>query len=264
MDIKRLLNVSSRSATAAGAIVGFFIAGCGGSSTPNVDPGTVRSRVEQSLEEGFSSHQLAIGTNDPTRSNRSGEPIYDPFVELWIRFTDDGADFFTDQACTDAAGSMRITIEGNPESEPFIIRSTQTVDKGPRAGSRFDFEMRSENNVITISGTGTSPDSGPFTMSGTWNSNGEGSFVCSSQKPGEAQRTYRIVTRADGTSQVTFDNAQWHKYTLDFNADGSGSGTVTGSSDLLPASVVWNSDGDGTVTYKDGSTRTFDNFRFDG
>jgi len=72
-----------------------------------------------------------------------------------------------------------------------------------------------------------------------------------------------VVYRADGTAQVTFDNQQWHRYTLDFNGDGSGTGTVSGNSDLLPATVAWDRTGTGTVTYKDGSVRNFENFRFD-
>lgn len=264
MNVEKKLATVSRAAIAAGSLCALVAAGCGGSSAPTVDRATVRTRVETSLEEGFSSHEMAFGTGDSDPSTRFGEPVYDPYLELWSQFTEDGADYFTDEACTDPAGTLRITFDGDPESGSFSIVSTQTVDKGPRAGTRFESEVGFGENGLTVTGSGTAPETGPFTLSGTWQLDGSGNLVLKSQKPGEEQRTYRIVTRADGTSQVTFDNAQWHKYTLDFNADGSGSGTVTGSSDLLPASVVWNSDGDGTVTYKDGSTRTFDNFRFDG
>ncbi|MFM7188350.1 MAG: hypothetical protein ACKO14_11100, partial [Armatimonadota bacterium] len=53
------------------------------------------------------------------------------------------------------------------------------------------------------------------------------------------------------------------EFTLNFNADQSGKGTITGDDKtLLPADIVWDASGTGTITFKDGSTATFDNFQF--
>jgi hypothetical protein len=50
---------------------------------------------------------------------------------------------------------------------------------------------------------------------------------------------------------------------LNYNADQSGTGTVTGDdTSVLPATIVWDANGSGTITFKDGSTETFENFQF--
>lgn len=264
MKPTRFFSNITLAAAALALLAPVLATGCGGgSSAPAVDRSTVRTRVEKSLQEGFSTHALSFGTGDFDPSSRFGEPIYDDYLELWTQFTEDGADYFTDEACTDPAGSLRMTFQGDMENLTFEVSSTQIVTKGPRAGTNVTTEMRVDNDSIVVNGSGTTPDTGTFTLSGNWNQSGQGTFTLTSQKAGEEARTYKVVYRADGTAQLTFDNSNWHRYTLDFNADGSGTGTVTGNSDLLPATVVWDSTGTGTVTYKDGSVRNFENFRFD-
>ena len=252
----------SRAGAVAGVAAALLSVGCGGSST-TIAPGDLRSRVAQSLEEGFSAYNNANGAGDQDPSTRSGEAVYDPFLELWAKPVDNGFDYFTDEACTNPGGSSRYTIETDANGN-VLSRTEQTVTAGPMAPLQSTTVYRTGENGITVEMTGTSPERGNYSLTGNWNIDGDSMFEVSTQKEGEAPRKYAVLTRQNGTSKVTFDNPQWHQFTLDFNADGSGSGTVTGSSDLLPANVVWNSDGDGTVTYKDGSTRTFDNFRFDG
>jgi hypothetical protein len=36
-----------------------------------------------------------------------------------------------------------------------------------------------------------------------------------------------------------------------------------GSSELLPATITWDPQGSGTITFKDGSKQSFTDFRFD-
>jgi len=264
MNIRKFVSVAARGSVAFGLIAGLVASGCGGgSSTPSVDRGIVRSRVETSLEEGFSTHAATSDLDDFDLSTRFGEPVYDPFLALWTKFSEEGADYFTDEACTDPAGTLRFTLDIDLEGETFAATMTQQVTKGPQAGTNVTTDIAVTNSGVTIDGSGTTPEMGTFTMTGSLDANGAGTITATSKKGEEAARTYKVTYRADGTSQLLFDNAQWHRYMLEFNADGSGTGTITGTSDLFPANVVWDKTGTGKVTYKDGSVREFTNFRFD-
>jgi len=45
--------------------------------------------------------------------------------------------------------------------------------------------------------------------------------------------------------------------------DQSGTGMITGNNEFLPATVTWASNGNGEITFKDGSKLPFIDFMFD-
>jgi hypothetical protein len=76
-------------------------------------------------------------------------------------------------------------------------------------------------------------------------------------------RRYECYYNKDGTSKVMFTDENGLEFTLNYNADQSGSGMVTGSdTTVLPATIVWDELGSGTITFRDGSKETFENFQF--
>jgi len=49
---------------------------------------------------------------------------------------------------------------------------------------------------------------------------------------------------------------------LEYRADRSGTGTVTGDDILLPATITWDADGNGSITFADQVKVSFTGFDF--
>ena len=100
------------------------------------------------------------------------------------------------------------------------------------------------------------------TLTGRWDSTGGGYKTYEKDFEGNVKR-YESTYRNDGTSRLVFTDENGLEFTLDFIADQSGTGTITGKdTTLLPATIVWDERGSGTITFKDGSTETFVDFQF--
>ncbi len=253
-----------RAITFVTTFTSMLAAGCGGSSSSlSLDSGTVRSQVARSLQGGFSAHGTTSDTGQGGGTTRSNGATFDVFLGVWTKENGDGRDLFVDEACTQPAGRIQDSVTIDPENNGTKVQSTVEITGGPLAGYTRNTTMIFRDGETLVSGTGKSPENGDYTLEGKWIAGGDSSFTMTTRKSGEEARAYSVLHRPDGTSRVVFDGNQWHRFTLNYQADNSGTGAVTGNSELLPADVVWDATGTGRITFKDGSVREFSGFSFD-
>jgi len=233
-------------------------AGCGGGGQATLGPSTLRSQTADSLEKAFVVQRRSALPDDGTTR---GGAIYDPFLELWGKPVADGVDYFTDEACTDAAGQARFVVDANVETFTVKTDITTAIDKGPWATHRSTAHFELSPTSLYFLEQGTNPELGTYSLYAGTVSTGI-AFTVESTLPGAAKRVYKVLVFTDGRSQVVFDNENGHRYTLDFAANGSGTGTVTGSHPLLPANVTWDEHGTGKIVFQDGSELPFTHWRF--
>jgi len=238
--------------------------GCGGSSSSlSLDSGSVRSEVARSLQGGFIAHGTTSDTGQGGGATRSSGAQFDDFLGVWTKENGDGRDLFTDEACTQPAGRIEDSVSFDPEKNGTVVTSNVEITGGPLAGYSRNTTMVYRDGETLVSGNGRTPENGDYTLEGKWVSGGDSSFTMTTRKSGEEARAYSVLHRQDGTSRVVFDGKEWYRFTLNYQADDSGTGTVTGNSELLPAEVAWDTAGTGKITFKDGSVREFSGFSFD-
>ena len=108
---------------------------------------------------------------------------------------------------------------------------------------------------------GTEPDGSRQNGSGEYG-NGVGEYNLVVVDSQGVSRSYLATFAADGTSRVTYDSQSEFQYTLEYRADRSGTGTVTGDDILLPATITWDADGNGSITFADQVKVSFTGFDF--
>ena len=231
---------------------------------------SVREKVIDAVQNGFSTYKT--GKSAGRKRTTRGEdpiptPIFDTFYELWYLTSNDGAsvNYFEDEACTLPAGYSRYDRVYDELGSDFEATGSFEITKGPKAGAKgtsFTSLKSSPEFLYMFSFVGDIPGFASYTTSGRWDTNGGGYKSYRKYQNGLIQR-YETSYNNDGTSTLLFTDENALEFTLNFNADQSGKGTITGDDKtLLPADIVWDASGTGTITFKDGSTATFDNFQF--
>ncbi len=239
--------------------------GCGGATSAIVsqDSALLKAEITTSVEQGFSAGESV------SRSNTGGgggslapEDVYfDEFFGLYANPIESGIDYFLDEALTQPAGQERTTGSGE-SSSGFAQTSITQITAGPRAGYQSTSTFSFSNNRLDLSVTGTDPETGSFETIGFFEG-GAGEFSARYTDEQGVNRTYSVRYDESGAYQVSFNTGASFVYTLNFLADNSGTGTVTGSSDILPAQISWNTEGNGQITFADGSVVEFTGFDFE-
>ena len=258
-----------------------ILTGCGGGTMPfnngggNGDGGgtvnrSVRQQVIDAVQNGFSTYKTGKSAGRK-RTTRGEDPIptvyFDSFYELWVQRSNDfdGLNCFEDEACTRPAGYFRDDRVYDELGSDFEANVSFEITKGPRAGAKgtsFTSLKTSPDFLLIMSSEGNIPGFASYTTSGRWDTNGGGYKSYCKYQNGLIQR-YETSYNNDGTSTLLFTDENALEFTLNFNADQSGKGTITGDDKtLLPAEIVWDEAGTGTITFEDGSKETFDNFQF--
>lgn len=119
-----------------------------------------------------------------------------------------------------------------------------------------------DSNGLRYEFQGTSPAFGPFSTVGS-TVNGVTKIKNGFRDEQGNLRYYDIEYGIDSTTTVRYNNDKLFNLELSYTAEGRGTGTVTGASELLPATLTWDTLGSGTITFKDGSTQSFTNYRFE-
>ncbi|MFM7188349.1 MAG: hypothetical protein ACKO14_11095 [Armatimonadota bacterium] len=259
----------------------FVLVGCGGGTMPLTNGGggsngggdvnrSVRQKIIDAVQNGFSTHQTGKGSGRK-RTTRGEDPIptvyFDAFYELWVQRSNDfdGLKCYEDEACTRPAGYFRDDRVYDELGSDFEANASFEITKGPKAGAKgtsYTSLKTSPNFLLIMSSEGNIPGFASYSTSGRWDTNGGVYKSYSKDQNGLIQR-YETSYNTDGTSMLLFTDENALEFTLNFNADQSGKGTITGDDKtLLPADIVWDETGSGTITFKDGSTATFDNFQF--
>ena len=248
---------------AGGALALLLVAGCGGSggSGASISSTAFKQSVMSSLEQGFQAKSGAGSVGESSRQSRVNENTYfDDYYELWAVQGEGGINYFVDEALTQPAGKQTYTYS-TTEGGIFRKSSSLEITAGKFAGVTQVVEITVEADSYRFSYFGNNPDTGEYSAIGSYKNGGSQTEVKYKDENG-VNRTYNVSYSPDGTSRVEFNTGQNFVYTLNYAADGSGSGTVTGTNPLLPATISWNSSGDGQITFADASVVTFTEFNF--
>lgn len=242
----------------------FSVAGCGGSDSGSGTSGassTLTRQVAKAIETGFMAKSMSYKGTKSRSATRNTEPQFDEFFELW--FTNEGTStlYTVDQAGTQPAGQ---TVRTSTIVEGTVTNTeVTTITAGPRSGYSQSLTFTISEAEISFSQTGTSTETGPFKITGKIAQATNIVTVRSEFKDeAGADRFYDIIVQANGATTVSYNNNQLFTYQLNYAADQSGQGTVSGNSPLLPASLTWNIQGDGVLTFADGTSLNFTGFDF--
>ncbi len=254
------------------------MSGCGGGGieqalAPSRDKNTLTDLVRSAFSAyaanaGMEMLSGALGVPGLTRQSSSepgsdndirdpSSPYFDPYFGLWSLTTGDinqyATTYYLDEALTQEAGTGLSTWSSTEESTEGS--SEIRILAGPTAGytqtstyrySATDFSGEYSSQVVH-------PSLGTSTDVGQWDGLGNGTY--SSRWSKDNQETeFTGCYSADGSWQTTNSQSDGFRFTLTGLADGSGSGEMVGPDPLLPATIVWDAEGNGTITWADGST----------
>jgi hypothetical protein len=262
------------------------LGGCGGGGTMPLTNGgggniggggnggganrSAKDKIVTAVQTGFSTYKTGKGSGRKrtTRNEDSNPaPAFDSFYELWYLTSEDGqgVTYFEDEACTLPAGYSRYDRNYAENGGEFKASSSFSITKGPKAGATgtgLTELVYTPEFLYTFSFIGDVPGYYTYSTTGRWDSTGGGYKSYSKDQNGAVQR-YESTYNNDGTSRLLFTDENDLEFTLNFNADQSGMGRITGKdTTVLPADIVWVANGSGKITFKDGSTETFENFQF--
>lgn len=261
-------------ATALCAAV-LLVAGCGGggSSTPRQSNLTKENVLSLLLSGVKNSANIRTADSGETRSPlharqvRDGEEdkYFDEWLGLWVKqqpgLIDEpelgsGELYFKDEALTVAAGH-RLTWISESDVYPITGKEEMFYTAGNFAGERDLYEWSvNEDSSGSSKGEGTYVGVGSFKFQGSWDEMGISQF---SERFTFVDGTWQDFTtkeNADLSFRLTITSSLGVKFTLDFKDDQSGTGRIEGPANGLPATLVWDIDGNGTLTWSDGSTLT--------
>lgn len=263
----KILSVTKYIAICATGIL--FLVGCGGSgdSTISTSPSSLKANVVKAVAGGFNAKSTgqSQGGSGKRIARREGDPVtYDSFYELYVKDVSSDAlnyriDYFLDQALTQPAGFQSKT--STVSDGGFTSNGTINITAGSRSGYTAEITTSYIGTRLEFSFNGTDPKVGSFTATRFFQ-DGAGEYRTTDTDLQGVKREYIASYAADGTSRVEYDSPTSFRYTLNYAADQSGTGTVTGDNALLPATVQWNSEGTGDITFADGTKVSFENFNF--
>jgi len=258
-------------------VVAIAAMGCGGSGEgggPSLSGSALKTEIAKSVQGGFVTQttgnaQSKAKTPPPTTARAEDPaPYFDDAYQVWGKpitptateaGTVSGADFFVDEALTQPAGELRKTTllaGGN-----LTFKVTVNVTAGPNAGLQNQITTSYIGGVFQWTYSGKNPDGSSYDAQGNYNGETVAYRFTETDTAG-VTREYVAQYNADGTSVISSDSPRGFRYTLNFAADQSGTGSVTGNDALLPAQITWDTAGSGKITFADQSEVPFTNFEF--
>jgi hypothetical protein len=252
-----------------------LVAGCGGggSSTPSQSNLTKETVLSLLLSGVKNSSNIRTADSGETRSPlharqvRDGEEdkYFDEWLGLWVKqqpgLIDNpelggGELYFEDEALTVAAGH-RLTWISDPGIYPIVGKEELLYTAGNFAGERDLYEWSvNEDSSGSSKGEGTYVGVGSFKFQGSWNEMGISQFTERFTFIDGTWQDFTIKENDDLSYRLTITSSLGVKFILDFKDDQSGTGRIEGPATGLPATLVWDIDGNGTLTWSDGSTTT--------
>lgn len=209
---------------------------------------------------------FAIGASSPPgRKARTREAVfyYDEYLGLWVDYTSDSTSvtsfLYEDQAKTKPAGSIKSNFPNDyvPGAD-FSYSSSYSFTAGALKGSSGEYDT-----IFKSDGSGSSSyrdtETDGSTSVGSSVQNSDGSSHWSSKytsSKGYASNESGSFN-SDGSGKAHYDSSDGYATDYQYNSDGSGSGKVSGPEPGLPAVIVWDANGNVTITYADGTTEHF-------
>ena len=249
------------------------IAGCGGgASSGMLAAPTMQSKTDVAqhlsgigtFQAGSTFTTFGHGVAEP-RFHPSTSPIYVSQIGLWMVISVSGTTFtetfYSDQAETQPAGSATYTLDAGEQT----LLGSITLTKGPYAGLSGTYSQTLTKNGTTGTYSFILPSglkvSCTFTLSIPPTGIPSGTGAETVTETNGYSETANVTFLPDGSKIVSASDSNGFKSTLKFAGDGSGTGTISGPDPGLPATIVWNSVGTGTVTFVDGITLNFTNWQ---
>jgi hypothetical protein len=254
------------------AAIGLTCEGCGGggSGTPQTTTGPgpsaqTKAAVAQNLTDAGTGLVMNSFTAFSSFAPIAGGPTYDSRLGLWVvttvTLTSYTRTFYQDKAETEPAGSADYTLDVSTHT----LSGKISITAGKDAGLTGTYTATQNGSTITGNEALTLPSGTTIVSQFTVTINGASSSGTATETVTEAggySETSTIVRNSNQTFKITASDSNGYSSTLNFNADYSGTGTVNGPFPGLPATVVWNSVGTGTVTFAGGITLSFTNWQF--
>lgn len=188
---------------------------------------------------------------------------YDYYLGLWAKVTQKDGQIRTelaeDKEFTKPAGEILSTWPTNWETFPQIWKSSYRFTAGFLKGAYGS----SEN--VTNAGWASGSSKYENVYADGWKDKGESNwgvggsswFNRSESSDGKVWTESAGSWRSDGSGGTRMSTSDGYEAIFTHNRDGSGRGTVKGPEAGLPATITWDSQGNVTIRYADGTTETF-------
>lgn len=197
--------------------------------------------------------------------------MYNEWIELWEKqqwgLADDptvgsGTVFFEDEAGTVSAGGD-LTYVSDGIAWPRWVRQEVEFKAGRFKGEKsVDYAANNEDGTGVHTATAHYPGEADYTLDGRWDESGKGIWT---QRWDYADGTWGnglSTTLEDYSSSIKITTSAGITFDMMWNLDLTGSGTISGEADGLPATLVWDAEGNGTIAWSDGSKTTFEGWGF--
>jgi len=253
-------------------------AGCGGAGSSDTGSGTgtnpgggsaPTSTTQANLAKHLGVYSQALAAINLTTfapgNHHPGGPYYSSPLGLWYSVSISSSTFtetfFQDQAETEPAGSATYTLDIATKT----LSGTVSITQGPYAGLSGTYSQTVTKNGTAGNYNVNLPNgtivSCQFTVSLNASGVPSGTATQSVTFPDGYSLSSTITYRSDHTFQIMASDSNGYSSVFNFAADLSGNGKISGPDPGLPAKLIWNSAGTGTVTFANGLTVPFTNWQ---
>jgi hypothetical protein len=247
------------------------IAGCGGGGGSQ---GVDRTRIISLLQSGVQ----GIGTlpsppdprSRPVGGRGLGGPYYDDAYHKWcVDFESGdpqgqhswGTHFFLEEELTTPAGGD--LWDGNSASYPHTENRAFAITAGDYTGLEMTVHrLWNEDDSGSEANTGVLPYEGSYELAMSWIPDGLQAMSYKFTDLDGVWNRWQVVPNDREYFDYTITGSLGITFFLSFALDTSGDGTISGNAAGLPATLEWDSGGNGTIHWSDGSTTTFENWEF--
>jgi hypothetical protein len=196
---------------------------------------------------------------------RDGHAYFDEEFQLWVVEAMDAAayryDLFEDEALTKPAGYFRSTYSEGDDMLSYTMAYEFEILKGPMSVTRGSAQIEFDEEG---GGTGRMEYTAPDGSRSVSTIECDGGFEDGSFR--ETNRTeyldgtwssFESEWFFDGRYQVAWSTSDGYGWSFNYGTDGSGTGRIEGPVEGLPATLEWNWEGVGTITWADGTKEVF-------
>lgn len=196
--------------------------------------------------------------NDPPIEQPSF--YYDEWLGLWVQV--DKSDtafsmlFYTDEAKQHPAGHMTSTWPQDWTTYPVVWSSDYEFTAGTMSGSHGSYVSRMDSETSGSMTYDSTWDGNRYQGQSIWNEEGS-AWSSRSESSDGFWSTDSGDFHSNGSGTTTSENSLGYRTRFTWNSDGSGNGRLEGPDSGLPATIIWDAMGDGTITYADGTVDEF-------
>ena len=249
------------------------LAGCGGGGTSG-SSGTIADKVPSAKTKAdVASHLAAYSQGVVSYSFLSygpkmktlGTVFFDNGLGLYAKIRLGASVLFEglyqDQELSLPAGNLNYNTFDVTHSQSGDITVTQGLYAGLTGTYTSARQTSGQSGNINFNMPGVADTVCQFVVQFDSNGNMYGTATTAVAMQTGSSQTEQVTYNADGTTLIAGSDANKCKSSLKFTKTLSGGGTISGTDPGLPAKLTWNSAGSGQITYADGSTAAFTNWK---